>query len=250
MLDTQFIGVLWDYDGTLVNSLERNYDRACACYRIVMGVDQLPEELKTSEQYIYSFHEVGNYVKFWAQLGVTEEQLTQIKGMWDNIEGVSAPVAYDGLPEVLHAFQYFARAINSQNGKQTIEVDLRTVQLWNHFDGYPVMGYQEALHPKPWPGAIIESVNQWDIYAPGVVYAVGDQEVDLLAARYAAPFLALDGVELRAIATAYGYPNHGVHTWNNKPDYVVNSPLGILDIIIQEFSDTYALNEEGILVRT
>ena len=253
MSDPNLLGIVYDHDGTLVDNLSINYERMSHCFKVIKGIDVLPEAISTPTKYIELFDSAGNYsgnyVLFWKALGFAEPEIEEVKKLWNHINVSNQPRAYDGISRVLKATSNFQRAIFSQNGSSNIENDLISADIYNYFIGYPIIGYQESSRPKPHHGIITDIVREWRVEGPGVVLVVGDQGVDILTARYAAPFLEeFFGITLKAVVAGYGYPNQGIKNWGHLADYRIKSPRGIIDIIRDEFPGVYEYNEDGILV--
>ncbi|MGM9857818.1 MAG: HAD family hydrolase [Bacilli bacterium] len=83
-----------------------------------------------------------------------------------------------------------------------------------------VVGKQKGFPTKPDPSLLFEVLSQLHVHHEEVIY-VGDSEADMEVANNA---------NLKKIGCAYGYRNTDILNIYN-PDFVVNSPLDIIQII-------------------
>ena len=85
---------------------------------------------------------------------------------------------------------------------------------------FSVAGKQKGYPTKPDPSLLFEVLSQLHVHHEEVIY-VGDGETDMEVANNA---------NLKKIGCAYGYRNIDILNIYN-PDFVVNSPLEIIQII-------------------
>ncbi|NOR87209.1 MAG: HAD hydrolase-like protein, partial [Bacteroidales bacterium] len=78
--------ILWDYDGTLVNSVPKNIDITKQILSIVaprLTGEQLPKHLQTEKDYHIANHQSKNwqdlYINFY---GMTESEMLEAGSLW------------------------------------------------------------------------------------------------------------------------------------------------------------------------
>lgn len=209
-------GVIFDLDGTLVNTIE---DIAGAA-NVLFSRHGLPEH-----DIAYYLKWIGNgAVKFIERAHgepVSKEQLrayvSEFKEIYaGNLHDRSR--VYEGIPEVLNALVEQGIKISVLSNKPhllTLEVCNFYLSAWP-FD--PVLGQREEVARKPDPAAAFEIADHMGI-VPEKILFVGDSDNDILTARAA-------GMHPLGVSWGYGRlldnPIEGMGTLAEKPSEILD----------------------------
>lgn len=227
--------ILWDYDGTLVNSVPKNIDITKNILSIVaphLTGDNLPKYLLTEDLY----HEANHGAKNWQELyvdyyGLSHDEMLLAGGMWAEHQekNQTEVVLFDGICDVVKQFSHLNHGICSQNS----QTNIRRVLSANGIDlpFKAIVGYDDVSNgqQKPHPFGGIKCLES--IYGhtdSELVMYIGDHEADTKFARN----LQLElGNRTQVISVAAAYSRSTPESWSVKPDYVANSVEDLLSII-------------------
>ncbi len=228
--------VVWDYDGTLIDTRRKNLS---VNRRIVAAVSGRPAHdfpaLLSLEAYDRAVYGTSNWRSFYRDVfGFTEEQTDRAAGLWSAYQrdDTTPASAFDGIDRVLDTLDAVPHGIVSQNGRSTIADALRGLGLLHHFE--LIVGYGEvaAGRQKPAPDGLLHCIARLTAPRPGIVVYVGDHETDVRCAREANDRLAADGAGHEVVAVAAVFADHpGVDGWAAQPDYRARAPADILEIV-------------------
>lgn len=225
--------MVWDFDGTLVDTSARNLS---VNRRIVADLTGRPwrsfPALASREAYEESLRVAVNWQEMYRRTyGFSDDDLEVVVTRWTPFQ-VSDPTPapfFPGLEETVAALADLPQAIVSQNARPVIEAILSENGLAGRFD--PVIGYAEVgmQRQKPAPDGLIRCVDALGLAEPGVVLYVGDHEADALFVANAARDLADAGRDLQVLSVAALFANGAsVKGWQIPPDHVVRSPTEVL----------------------
>ncbi len=227
--------ILWDYDGTLVNSAPKNIDVTKAILSIVaphLTGKNLPEYLQNE----CSYHEANHAAKNWQELyvdyyGLTQEEMVRAGSMWaEHQEKNQTEVfLFDGVTNVIGQFSHIYHGICSQNSQSNI----RRVLHSNGIDGpfKAVVGYEDVSNgnQKPHPLGGIKCLEAMFGHTTSkLLIYIGDHEADTHFARNLQSAL---GEEAKVISVAAAYSHSDPESWQIKPDYVASNVEDLLSII-------------------
>ena len=237
MIETRpLTAVIWDYDGTLVDTRAKNWAITRAIVKHFTGADpDTIEALRSLDDYTRALHRNHN----WRHLYVTEfgmdEATTSAAGrLWTEYQLADDTVApvYDGIETALAELAGVPHGIVSMNSKANIERALANEGLLERFE--LVIGYEEvaAARQKPAPDGLLMCVDRLTGMEPGHVAYVGDHQIDIECVRNANDTLASEGHDIRvfAIGAAYGI-GAKFGAWPEDPDYTVRRPADVVSII-------------------
>lgn len=227
--------ILWDYDGTLVNSVPKNIDITKSILSIVaphLTGDKLPEYLLSESAY----HQANHAAKNWQELyrdyyGLTESEMLEAGSLWaEHQESNQTRVClFDGIDTVIEQFSHLPHGICSQNSQTNIWKVLKQNGVDKPFQA--VVGYDDvdsnSQKPHPFGGVkcisdiLDEAVNKLVMY-------VGDHEADVKFARNIEEALG-DGSRVISIAAAYSGATPD--DWTLKPDYIATRVSDLTGII-------------------
>ncbi len=230
--------IIWDYDGTLVDSRikNRNVNRT-----LVADITGRPADdflaLRTREAYEAADSRASNWRELYLlELGLTEEQADKAGRLWASyqLRDETATPFLEGIPQALASLGHLPQGIVSQNGRQVILKELGQAGLAGRFGC--VIGYEEVgpERQKPAPDGLIACLQRLTGLAPGIVFYVGDYETDGLSVIQANETFRRRGLNIQMImiAATYGYPGAGAG-WSIPADYVAHSPADVVTIVGQ-----------------
>jgi len=220
--------ILWDFDGTLVNSAPKNIsitkDILCEVAPHLSG-SNLPEQLKSESKYHEANHAAENwrdlYIRF---LGLSPEETDLAGSLWSKHQRQNTtPVTlFDGIIDVIQKFAHIPHGICSQNSTANIQSLLDAVLLTSYFKF--VVGYEDVPYDRQKPAAdaglmCLEKIlgkirNQ-------TLMVIGDHESDVMFARNISRDID-DSNTVISIAVAYSGAEP--EEWDHQPDRVISRP--------------------------
>lgn len=233
--------IIWDYDGTLVDTRRKNLEVTKAIMREVTGnsTDDFPV-LQSLDRYQQANENSENWRELYKNyFHLSDQAIDRAGAMWkeyqmkDNTE-VSM---FDGISSVLDELSHYGHGIVSQNAHENILSFLSKNQLQNHFPkvvGYEEIGYDQQ---KPNPTGLLACISSLTDSESGSVIYIGDHETDTQCAHLANQQLREEnrGLNVHSIAALYG-SSENTQNWEFKPDFSVQHPNEILSII-SDFAD-------------
>ncbi|MCL1067081.1 HAD family hydrolase [Shewanella olleyana] len=227
--------ILWDYDGTLVNSVPKNIDITKAILSIVaphLTGENLPKYLLSEANY----HEANHGAKNWQQLyvdfyGLTENEMLQAGSMWAEFQekNETEVMLFDGIKGVVEQFSHFDHGICSQNSQNNIRRVLNNNEIGAPFKA--IIGYDDVPNgnQKPHPFGGLKCVESILGHAnSNLLMYIGDHEADAQFARN----LQLElGSDAKVISVAAAYSQSEPESWDVKPDHIANTVEDLAAII-------------------
>jgi HAD superfamily hydrolase (TIGR01549 family) len=230
--------IVWDFDGTIADTSERNL---CVTKEIVQkmtGKD--PNQfaaLITWESYCLAQKRWRNWREFYlSDFGFTEEQTDQAGRLWTEyqLKNLTPTPVYAGIEKVVASLQSFPHGIVSQNAVSNISRVLQQAGLLRFFSC--IVGYEEVelRKQKPAPDGLLLCIEKLTELEPGYIFYIGDHEVDIETAINANNVFKQRGLEIHIVKVAAVHAHFEKPDWALKPDYVVEDPLEIIGVV-QEF---------------
>lgn len=226
--------VIWDYDGTLVDSRQKNLSVTRKIVEEItkISADEFPM-LTDLEKYHRATMESSNWRKFYREeFELNKEQVNEAGSLWTVYQlNDSTPVnVFAGIREGMNSIETIPQGIVSQNSKSNIERQLKSDDLLKYFSH--ISGYEEVAldRQKPEPDGLISCIKDLSDSEDGTIFYIGDHETDIQCAARANQILA--DLEVLSIGVLYGTGIDNVK-WNTKPDFEANSVLELFDIIIK-----------------
>lgn len=227
--------ILWDYDGTLVDSAKKNITITKEILKVV--APHLKEEnLPCYLQNEIAYHEANHKAKNWQELyknyyGLTEDETKKAGTLWTKyqLENKTPVKFFAGILNVLKKLKNIPHGICSQNSSENICKELEQNGSKNYFRS--VIGYDDIKdgEQKPSPVSGIKCLQQIfkKIENKTIVY-IGDHESDVIFARNLSNELPKYN-NIYSVAVTYSGAN--ISDWKNKPDFIISSPLEIISFI-------------------
>jgi HAD superfamily hydrolase (TIGR01549 family) len=186
------LAIIWDFDGTIVDSNRKNY---------TITKDLLRNELKIDVDQISALSNYSAYLRAlelhtnWRSLyslgfGIDKEVLDRAGDQWAHYQlntNVDAPV-FSGLKAVLELYSDVPQGIVSQNSTENIIRNLETEKCADLFS--KIIGYQDVpyIAQKPDPTGLlmcIEDLLGSGNHSFGTVIYIGDHVTDVATAENA-----------------------------------------------------------------
>lgn len=226
--------ILWDYDGTLVNSVPKNIDITKQILSIVAprltGV-KLPKYLKTEKEYHIANHQSKNWQDLYTNYyGMTENEMLRAGTLWTEhqLENNTPVELFSGVKKVIDQIN-IPQGICSQNSSVNINRVLERYKLAHKFDS--IIGYDDipSNMQKPSSFSGIKCLNQIfkSLKNKNIVY-IGDHEGDVEFARNIEKEIRNDN---NVISMIVKYSGANINSWVYKPDFELDSPNDLLKII-------------------
>ncbi|WP_421228571.1 HAD family hydrolase [Aeromonas jandaei] len=229
--------ILWDYDGTLVNSVPKNIDITKNILAEVaphLTGDNLPRYLRSEADYHYANHAAKNWQALYVDYyGMSQAEMLQAGSLWAKHQEMNRTAVhfFDGLEAVIGHFSAIPHGICSQNSQKNIRRVLEQHGVNGQFKA--VVGYDDvpAQQQKPHPlGGIkcLESILG-TVRSASLLY-IGDHEADVQFARNLQAEL---GGTARVISVAVAYSHSTPELWEHKPDHIARKVEELYPIIQQ-----------------
>lgn len=229
--------ILWDYDGTLVNSVPKNMAITKSILEIVaphLTGDNLPLYLQTEALYHQANHSAKNWQELYLQYyGLTHDEMLLAGSMWaeHQLNNQTPVMLFDGIKQVVTQFSQLPHGICSQNAQHNIRSILSKNGIHNQFKA--VVGYDDvpSQYQKPHPMGGMKCLEA--IYGhkqrQQLIY-IGDHEADTQFARSLQ--LAL-GDQAQVISIAAAYSGSQPQDWTHQPDHIAYGVEDLVPIINQ-----------------
>jgi HAD superfamily hydrolase (TIGR01549 family) len=227
--------VVWDYDGTLVDSTVKNWGVSRA---IIEQVTARPagafEALASLAGYRAALARTQNWREFYAKaFGLSEAEIDRAGTLWAPYQlrdSTPTPVV-DGIPDVLRSLRHLPHGIVSQNARQAIAAVLDGHGLGGRFQA--VIGFEEVdlRRQKPAPEGLLRCVEMLTALRPGYVFYIGDHETDAACAAQANAVLVDRKAGVRVVSIAALYAAEKVAPWPVEPDHTARRPHEIVEIV-------------------
>ncbi len=226
--------ILWDYDGTLVNSVPKNID---ITKQILLAIaprltgEYLPPHLKSEEAYHIANHQSKNWQDLYVNYyGMNETEMLKAGTLWTEYQLKNTlPVElFTEIKETINEIS-LPQGICSQNSSESINRVLKKNKLSQKFSA--IIGYDDIPSDKQKPAAFsgIKCLKQiYGTLQNKTIIYIGDHEGDVEFARNIEVALC-ENSKVISIAAMYSGANSKL--WNYKPDYEIENPTELLEII-------------------
>jgi N-acetyl-D-muramate 6-phosphate phosphatase len=226
--------ILWDYDGTLVNSVPKNIDITKQILSDVaprLSGENLPVHLKTEENYHIANHKAKNWQDLYMNYyGLSEDETQYAGSLWTKyqLRNLTPVELFPGIKQVIKQLEV-PQGICSQNSTENIRQLLEKNELLDQFNA--IVGYDDIPNnmQKPLGFSGIKCINQiLKNPANKVVIYIGDHEGDVEFARNIAKELDQSN---QVVSIAVTYSGADIQSWSFKPDLEISSPTQLLKFV-------------------
>jgi len=235
MVESKITAVIWDFDGTLVDTSRKNFNVA---KQIIADVTGKRAETFPIFQSLETYNLANRSYKNWREMykseyGFNEQETDRAGGPWAEYQlQDDTPIEFfPGLGRVIRSLKQFPQGIVSMNSQSHIKQTLAENKISDLFQF--VVGYEEVdmRKQKPEPDGLLLCLEKLTGLASGYVFYIGDHETDVKCAANANRMLREQKPEVKiiTIGALYGSEKSG----NNglEPDYRANQTEEITDII-------------------
>lgn len=230
------IAIVWDYDGTLVDTRHKNLS---VNKRIISQITGIPADDFPSLRSLANYDVVQKEMTNWQDLyqknyGMNHDQTIRAGELWSEYQkedDTDTPI-YFGIKDVVKSLKNIPQAIFSQNSKSQIERTLEKNEMSCYFKS--IIGYQELGHDnqKPKPHGLIQSVKNLTSSETGIVLFVGDHSTDFLCGANANNYYFENHIRINVKNIGVNYtPDANPASWDTEPDFIVNTPQDIIEIV-------------------
>lgn len=238
--------ILWDYDGTLVDSTRKNMAVTVDVLRFFYpDIDSnLPEALLSIENYQQANYKYKNWRELYHECyHIPEDRMDEAGRLWTpyQLSNKVVPDLFHGLEVVIPQLADYRMGICSQNSSENIRNVLKHYQINEYFQS--VIGYDDIpiKKQKPEPDGFLKCiVNLGTIINHGTIIYIGDHSEDVTFGKNAEQLLRENGYDVSVICIAARYLNNAdsnfsidIGSWKITPDYIIDQPEELLKIIKQ-----------------
>lgn len=227
--------VIWDYDGTLVDSRHRNLS---VNRSIVELLTERPwtdfQALASIPEYDAAVARCTNWRDFYArEFALRIPEVETAGRLWTEYQlSDQTPVTpFPGVPEALDALTHLPHGIVSQNARGIIAATLDPLGLVNRF-GH-VIGYEEVApgRQKPAPDGLLVCIDALTEMTARTAFYIGDHPTDTECVVQARAALAARGIDIEVKSIAALYGGESPAGWRVQPDLEARTPAEIVDIV-------------------
>ncbi len=236
MAKTNISAIIWDYDGTLVDTRHKNLN---VTRNIVESIIETDAEdfpvLRSLENYNLANRRRSNWRELYRfEFNFSESQIDEAGKMWTayQLSDDTEVNFYEGIEEVIGKLAEFPHGIVSQNSRSNIKRHLEKNHLLRFFKN--IVGYEEVdlKKQKPEPDGLLSCIEKLSSFESGFVCYIGDHETDVQCARRGNRVLLENKVNVRIFSIGACYDSGtDASTWDVRPDYEAQKVEDILDIV-------------------
>ena len=226
--------ILWDYDGTLVNSVPKNM---AITKQILLEVaprltgDNLPSYLESEASYHIANHQSKNWQDLYVNYyGMSEAEMLKAGKLWTDyqLKNTTPVELFNEMEQTINQI-HLPQGICSQNSSENIYRVLEQNNIHHKFNA--VIGYDDIPDnvQKPNPFGGLKCLEQmFDSSKSRTVFYIGDHEGDVQFARNLEMEL---GGGSRVVAVVAKYSGADTQSWSYQPDFEIDQPIDLLPII-------------------
>ncbi len=235
-LNESIKAIIWDYDGTLVDTRLKNYNVTKKIIKDITGCDPTKfPVLQSVGKYVLANYISENWREMYRrEFSFNEDQIDYAGKLWTPYQlNDRTPVPFiNGIPEVIQTLKTFPQGIVSQNSKNGIIQQLGNNHLTEFFSC--IIGYEEIglNKQKPEPDGLLLCIEKLTSSHSGYIVYIGDHETDMICAHKASQRIqnSKPGLNLFTIGAFYGFFTND-SSWSFKPDFIIKKPEDIIKVI-------------------
>ena len=228
--------IIWDYDGTLVDTRHKNLNVTKNIIANVTETDAMEfPALRSVENYYLANRRSSNWRELYGQeFNLTEKQIDEAGRLWTayQLDDDTEVYFFDGIETVIRELANFPHGIVSQNSKNSITQNLEKKKLLPFFEH--IVGYEEVglKKQKPEPDGLLSCLAKLSASGFGHVCYIGDHETDVQCVRAANRALQHEKVDAKIFSIGAFYDT-GTDTsgWKVRPDFEARKVEHILEIV-------------------
>lgn len=226
-------GIIWDYDGTLVDSRMKNFNVTKTILSVITSdLNKEYSALNSLESYEKASIKSANWRELYRnEFGLDEKQIDDAGRLWTKFQLLDKTEVdlVEGMSFTVPKLEAYPQGIVSQNSSENIKRNLERFNLKKYFDR--IIGYEEVdfAKQKPNPEGLLTCISEIvNLKNNDSVIYIGDHITDIQCAHFANDKMGRNAV----ISILLNHNKHNLtQVWDYKPDYIANHPRVILDII-------------------
>lgn len=229
--------ILWDFDGTLANSNEKNYLVTLELFKNEAPhiLESKPFNLSSREEFDKALVRYEDWRELYKDCyNLSNEETERLGSLWAKyqVDSNIETSLFMGIPEIVKHYLNVKQAVISQNGIQNIKNVLSNNNILNCFDTFIGIDEYPGELAKPNHTSFVDCLKSLNV-APdsGKIIYIGDHEVDTNFVRTTQDYFKSKNIDsdLYAIATSYGgsFPE----TWNLQPDFIAKTTNELYEIL-------------------
>ena len=230
--------IIWDYDGTLVDTRVKNLNVTRKIINDLTGLDANSfSVLQSQENYDAANRRRPNWRELYRkEFDFPESMIDKAGRMWTTyqLDDNTEVDFYGGIKEIISKMREYPQGIVSQNSRNNIIRYLEKCGLHSFFK--VVVGYEEVdiKKQKPEPDGLLACIEELTNSGPGCICYIGDHETDVQCAGAANRILQQKKAEIDIICIGACYDSGGdLSKWRVRPDFTATTVRDIADIIDQ-----------------
>lgn len=236
LLNENIQAIIWDYDGTLVDTRLKNYNVTKKIISDIIGIDARRfSALKTLEDYVLANKRSSNWRELYKkEFNFADQQIDYFGKLWTpyQLEDNTLVPFFDGIPDVIRSLDKIPQGIVSQNSKSGIIQQLKDSNLMVYFKC--IIGYEEVglNKQKPEPDGLLKCIEKLVTNTSGVIAYIGDHETDMQCAFNANQILKsiIPNLEIITIGVFYDLNSEDL-SWSIEPNFKARRPEDIVHLI-------------------
>ena len=236
MPNTNIKAIIWDYDGTLVDTRHKNLNVTKSIIKNITQSDALAfPALQSLENYYQANRRTSNWRELYRQeFNLTEKQVDEAGRLWTSyqLNDETEVAFYKGIEAVICNLAGFPHGIVSQNSKRNITKNLEKKNLLPFFKH--IVGYEEVdlKKQKPAPDGLLSCMKKLSALGSGHVCFIGDHETDVQCVQAANRTLQRENVNVKIFSIGACYDSvSDTSTWSVRPDFEAREVEDILEIV-------------------
>lgn len=245
--------IIWDYDGTLVDSYARNFAVTRDIFNnLNLGFNKssMPVALQSIEEYKKANQLATNWRDLYTHyFGLTQEQTDKAGLLWSKHQKKSSikTEIFENIPAVVQALGFIPHGICSQNCSKNIKEFLDRHNIGKYFKS--IIGYKDIslTKQKPNPAEFMRCFEAMQLASnnhDAIIY-IGDHEQDMQFARNAEQELKKQNRHIRVLGVAACYNGSNMDKWQVKPNYHASVPSDIIGIVRQVDKQQFSQYQSG-----
>jgi len=228
--------IIWDYDGTLVDTHLKNLNVTRKIIKQITGKN--PANMPALAD-LNNYRIVTNKAKNWRTLYRDEFNLDELEiekagKLWSEFQladETEVPL-YTRIVDAIKTLGNYPHGIVSQNSKENIKQYLYKAGMLKYFKC--ILGYEEVTSSKqkPAPDGLLQCISELVQQETGTVIYIGDHETDIRCAANTNEVLRKNESNLKIVSIAALYDTEtDISTWLLQPDFTAEKVEDIMGIV-------------------
>jgi len=234
--DRNVCGIIWDYDGTLVDTRQKNLNVTREIISRISGknANEFPA-LQSISTYQLANRKYSNWRELYQEEFALDDTQTDKAGrLWTEYQiNDKTPVSLlDGIKDAVLSLDKYPHGIVSMNSKSNIIRLLESNQMLPYFRA--VIGYEEVniKRQKPEPDGLVLCVEKLSGFDSGHIFYIGDHESDAQCVSNANRLFQKKNIGTKIISIAACYASkEDTSAWEVPPDYEIHHTGAIYKVI-------------------